>query len=130
MKLKIVLPTKTLVEAKIDSLVAEGGEGSFGILPHHIDYTSALVPGILSYEESSGQQWYVAHDEGVLVKQGAEVSIVTRTAIKSRDLKQLRSQYDRQLRDLDDRERKARSVLAMLEGGIIKQINEQVGEFE
>jgi F-type H+-transporting ATPase subunit epsilon len=114
-----------LVETEVERVVAQGVDGSFGLLPRHIDFTSVLPPGIMSYQETNGHRWYVAVDEGVLVKQGTRISVAARNAIKSRDLEQLVHLLDEELRDLDDRERKSRSVLAMLEGGIIKQFNEQ-----
>lgn len=128
MNLKIVLPSKVLVDTEVDEVVAEGGEGSFGLLPRHVDYTSVLRQGILSYVDVRNGNWSVAVDEGILVKQGDNVTVAVRNASRSRDLKKLRRLLEEEMRSLDDREKKSRSVLAMLEGGIVKQLHEQRAE--
>ncbi len=125
MTLKIILPTRVLVDAEVRRVVAEGGEGSFGLLPRHIDYTSVMPAGILSYRETDGTEWYVAVDEGVLVKQGDRVTVAARKGVRSRSLEDLHQLLEGELRDLDERERQSRSVLAMLEGGIVKRLHEQ-----
>jgi F-type H+-transporting ATPase subunit epsilon len=71
MNLKILLPFQVFTEkAGVFRIVAEGRQGSFGILPHRLDCVAALAPGILTYETESDGEVYVAVDEGVLVKTG------------------------------------------------------------
>jgi F-type H+-transporting ATPase subunit epsilon len=91
MKLKILLPTTILLEAETEEIVAEAENGSFGLLPSHIDFVTALVPGILSYTTTTGEIVYLAVDEGILVKQGEVVLVSTRKAVKGKDFKQLKS---------------------------------------
>jgi len=45
MQLKVLLPTQVLVDEPVSKVVAEGEDGSFCLLPRHVDFTSALVPG-------------------------------------------------------------------------------------
>ena len=49
MRLKVLLPTKILIDEEVTKVVAEAEDGSFCILPRHIDFVSALVPGIFSF---------------------------------------------------------------------------------
>lgn len=56
-------------------MVAEAENGSFGLLPRHIDVVTALVPGILAYVDGNGRQHLVGIDEGILVKCGDEVRV-------------------------------------------------------
>ena len=82
MKLKVVLPTGTLIEQEVAKITAEAENGSFCLLPHHIDFVAALVPGLLSFENEGGEEEFLAIDEGVLVKCGAEVTVSSRNAVR------------------------------------------------
>jgi F-type H+-transporting ATPase subunit epsilon len=110
------------------SVVAEGSEGSFGILPRHVDYVSALVPGILTYRrQEDGSERILALDQGTLVKVGSRVLVSVRDAVDGDDLESLRGTVERRFRRLDQREREARSALATLEARFIRRFLEQIG---
>ncbi|MFQ5514349.1 MAG: hypothetical protein ACE5FG_07900 [Myxococcota bacterium] len=49
--LAIVSPERTLVETVVDSVVAPGSEGVFGVLPAHEPYLAPLQAGTLRYRE-------------------------------------------------------------------------------
>ncbi len=49
MKLKILLPTEIMLDEEVTKVTAEAGNGSFCLLPRHIDFVAALVPGLLSF---------------------------------------------------------------------------------
>lgn len=73
MNLKVLLPTGVFAdEAGVTRIVAETREGSFGLLPHRLDCVAALEPGILTYETEADGEVFVAVDEGMLVKTGAD----------------------------------------------------------
>ncbi len=67
MRLKVLLPTEVLVDQLVTKVIAEAENGSFCLLPRHIDFVAALAPGILSFEVESGQEGFVAVDQGILV---------------------------------------------------------------
>ena len=102
-------------------IVAQTLRGAFGIWPHRLDCVAALAPGILSYATETGGEVYVAVDEGVLVKIGAQVLVSVRHAICGADLGQLRQAVEREFLTLDDREKSVRSAMAQLESGIIRR---------
>jgi F-type H+-transporting ATPase subunit epsilon len=104
----------------VTKVVAEAENGSFGILPKHIDFVAALVPGILSFE-SAGEEEFLATDEGVLVKCASDVMVSTRKAVRSKDLGMLKQTVEREFRTLDERERKTRSILTKLEADFAKK---------
>lgn len=126
MKLKIVLPHRVLVETEVEQVTADGLDGSFGLLPRHIDFVSVLPPGVLSYRETGAGEWFVAVDEGVLIKQGDRVQVATRNAAKSRHLEELKATLEEDLLDWDEREQKSRSKLAMMEAAVVRQVNERI----
>ena len=102
-------------------IVAETGEGSFGLLPHRLDCVAALAPGILIYETAADGETYVAVDGGVLVKTGADVFVSVRRAMRGTDLGQLRDAVEREFLTLDAREQSLRSVMAKLETGFLRR---------
>jgi F-type H+-transporting ATPase subunit epsilon len=129
MKIEILLPSRILASDDVSQVVAEGLEGSFGILERHVDYVSPLVPGILTYRRSDdGRERIFAVDEGTLVKVGPEVLVSVRDAVEGDDLATLRETVERRFRSLDERERQARSALATLETRFIRRFIEQVRE--
>ena len=121
MKLKVVLPTGTLIEQEVTKITAEAENGSFCLLPHHVDFVSALVPGLLSFENERGEEEFLAIDEGVLVKCGAEVRVSSRNAVRGSALGELKQAVEQQFRVLDERENQARSVLAKLEADLVSR---------
>jgi F-type H+-transporting ATPase subunit epsilon len=121
MKLKVVLPTGTLIDQEVAKITAEAENGSFCLLPHHIDFVAALVPGLLSFENERGEEEFLAIDEGVLVKCGAEVRVSSRNAVRGAALGELKSAVEQQFRVLDERESQARSVLAKLEADLVSR---------
>ena len=121
MNLKILLPTETCVDQNVLKVVAEAENGSFCLLPHHIDFVAALVPGIVSYESAEGQEEFVAVDEGILVKVDQEVLISTRSAVRSSELGRLKETVEQEFQVVDDRERKARSAAAKLEADMARK---------
>lgn len=123
MNLKILLPFRVFAEkTAVSRIVAETREGSFGILPHRRDCVAALAPGILTYEAPEGGTVYLAVDEGVLVKAGADVLVSVRRAIGGADLAQLQEAVKRQFLALDQRERDVRAAITKLEGGLIRRL--------
>jgi F-type H+-transporting ATPase subunit epsilon len=125
MNLKILLPHQVFVEKKgVKRIVAESAIGSFGILPQRLDCTAALVPGILLYETEDDGEVYVAIDEGVLVKAGSEVNISIRNAIAGSELGALHKAVEQDFLKTDEQEKKVRSVIAKLETGFIRKLQE------
>lgn len=51
--LEVVTPQELLVSEAVDEVTAEGVEGDFGVLPGHINFLTALRPGVLIYRIGS-----------------------------------------------------------------------------
>ncbi|MGD2245254.1 MAG: F0F1 ATP synthase subunit epsilon [Candidatus Aminicenantes bacterium] len=123
MNLKVYLPTRIFLDVEVTKVNAEAENGSFILLPRHVDWAASLVSGILSYE-SGDKEEFLAVDEGVLVKCGPEVMLSTRNAIKGKNLGELKQAVESKFQDLDEREKKARSVLARFEADFIRRFME------
>jgi F-type H+-transporting ATPase subunit epsilon len=122
MSLQVLLPFGVFIEKlAVSRIVAETPTGSFGLLPQRLDCVAALAPGILIYEPETAGEVYVAVDEGVLVKTGADVRVSVRRALLGENLAQLRGVVEREFLVVDERERHARSVMAKLEAGFLRR---------
>lgn len=117
MRLKVLLPTHLFLEREVTRVVAEAENGEFCLLPRHVDFATALVPGLLSYTPSDddGNEEFLGVDEGVLVKQADEVLVSTRRAVRGPELGTVRRTVEEEFRVVDERERTARSAMAKLE---------------
>lgn len=121
MKLKVWIPSEIFLDAEVRKVKAEAEDGWFCILPRHIDFVTALVPGILSFETGK-QTEYLAIDHGIVVKCGPEVSVSTRNAVRSADLDGLKEAVEKQFRKVHEKEQTTRALEAKLEADLVRQL--------
>jgi F-type H+-transporting ATPase subunit epsilon len=122
MRLKVVVPNQVILDEVVSKIIAEAANGSFCLLPHHIDLVTVLVPGILEFTNSTTQ--YLAVDEGILVKHQDEVLVSTLNAVKSDHLETLKQTVAEHFHLLDEQERLTRSALTKFEANIIRHFRE------
>jgi len=123
MNLKVLLPAKVFLEQSgVSRIVAETGNGSFGLLPRRLDCVAVLCPGILLYENDREGETYIAVDEGILIKTGSLVLVSVRNAILGRDLAQLRSAVQQEFLNLNEQEKSLRATLHKMESGLIRRM--------
>jgi F-type H+-transporting ATPase subunit epsilon len=125
MSLKVLLPYRVFIEQpRVTHVLVATRAGAFGLLPHRLDCTASIVPGILAYRTAEEGETYVAVDEGVLVKTGPQVMVSVRNAIGGQDLGKLRAAVEHEFLNLDEKERSTRSVLARLESDLVRRFLE------
>jgi F-type H+-transporting ATPase subunit epsilon len=123
MTLKILLPYKVFaVEHKVVRIVAMTHQGEFGILPHRLDCVASLSAGILVFEREGEEEIYLAVDEGVLVKTGLDVRVSVRNAMSGMGLDELRAAVEEEFMQLDEQDKKLRSVLTKMESGFVQRL--------
>jgi len=54
--LEVVTPARVVLQKDVDSVVAPGSEGEFGVLPGHVSFLSGIVPGELRYTAGSEKE--------------------------------------------------------------------------
>ena len=119
MSLKILLPFKVFADIKnVSSIVMETSEGSYGLLPQRLDCVAALVSGIFTYE-TDGTAHYVAVDNGVMVKAGAQILVSVRNAVGGADLGKLGDLVKKDFKSEDENQKQVNTVIAKLERGFI-----------
>jgi F-type H+-transporting ATPase subunit epsilon len=120
MRLQVLLPTEVLVDEETTKVIAEAENGAFCLLPRHIDFVAALVPGLLCFCDREGTERYAAIDEGILIKCGHDVSVSTLNGVRGTNLVELSALVDDRFLALDEHARKARTALARLEAGTLR----------
>jgi F-type H+-transporting ATPase subunit epsilon len=124
MNLKVLLPSRIFLDLeRVSRIVAETREGSFGLLPHRLDCVAALVPGVLAYTLGDHTA-YLAVDQGVLVKSGADVMVSVRQAIQGTTLSELHETVKREYLSLDRQERDVRAAVAGMESALLGRFTE------
>ena len=121
MRLKVLLPSEVLIDQEVSKVVAEAENGSFCLLPRHVDFLAAIVPGLLSFASPQGTEEFLAVDEGVLIKCGPEVLVSTRNAVRGTDLGTLERTVEERFRHINELEMTARSAFAKLEANFIRR---------
>ncbi len=127
MRLKVLLPEKVLLDQETEKINAEGENGSFVLLPRHVDFVSSLVPGLLSYTPPGGEEVFLATDHGILVKCGDEVLVSTRLAVLGPELGTLERIVEENFKEVSEKERSTRSALARLEADLARRFFEWSG---
>jgi len=125
MNLKVLLPTEILIDQPVTKVIAEAENGSFCLLPRHVDFVSALLPGILTFVDELHGERYLGIGGGILTKTGADVRVSTIYAVQGEDLGTLRQKVADQFEAQHDRERLVRSAIAKLEADILRHFVKQ-----
>jgi len=124
MKLRVLLPERIAVDQRVSKVTAEAVDGAFCLLPRHVDFTAALVPGLLGFEDEAGEETFLAVDHGILVKCGEEVLVSTTRVIGGQPLGHLQRAVKEELQTLDERQRRARTAVAKIEVDFVRRLVE------
>ena len=78
-KVKILAADHPLYEGECESLNVPTISGMYGILAHHRNMTSAIIPGTMEYREPGGQVQIAAISNGLVKVEGGQVLILADT---------------------------------------------------
>jgi F-type H+-transporting ATPase subunit epsilon len=56
-RLRVVTPSRLLLDEEVDEVTAPGALGEFGVLPNHIAFLSLLEPGEMSYKHGATKRY-------------------------------------------------------------------------
>ena len=119
-----MMPTRILVDEPIARVSFVGEDGARTMLPHHIDFVSALLPSILLFVPEGGEEQFMAVDVGLIAKAGDEVLVSVENAVRGPGLGSLQETIEREFAGREDRERSTRTTLARLESSILRRFLE------
>jgi len=118
--LRVITPTEIVLSCPIQKITIEGIEGFRTLLPKHMDFITALKPGIMTYMTQDSQIQYLACNQGLCVKCGDTVSISTPWAIISDNLSHLKIRIKQAFQEMEQERKEVGVSLARLEIGLTK----------
>ncbi len=84
--LEVVTPQKAVVSEEVQSVVAPGSEGEFGVLKGHTTFLASLKVGSLRYKDASGKEKYVFINQGFAEVLPDKVTILAESAELSKNI--------------------------------------------
>lgn len=124
--LHLVLTTPQLVladVADVTALRAEDASGSFGILPGHADFVTALDASVVRWRRAGGVTRYAAVRGGVLVVEGGRtVRIACRDGVLGDELATLLARVQAAREARTDADRRERVEQARLHTQVVRQL--------
>lgn len=84
--LSVVAPDRSVVETSVQSVIAPGVEGYFGVMAGHEPTIAALKPGLLEYLDGNNQRHYVYTGGGFAEVTGERVTILADDASRASDV--------------------------------------------
>lgn len=119
MHLKTLLPTEVVVDEEISRIRFEAKDGSRTFLPRHIDFITAIAPGIVSFNPIKNgveqEEVFMACDEGILVKEGPMVYLSVRRAVMNKSLDFLVKSISEEFKKAEEERKTSHAALARLE---------------
>ena len=125
-KLRLVTPSRLMLDEDVDEVTATGELGEFGVLPNHISFLSTLVPSEMSYKQGANRRalavsgGYAEVLENVMTvlapaaEFGSEIDTTRAQRAKERAEKQI-TELSREEKDFDLAEAALQRALARLQ---------------
>ena len=95
LQLELATPTRLVVSAEVEEVVAPGSVGYFGVLPGHAPFLTTLGVGELMYREG-GRECYVAVSGGFAEVRNDKVIVLADTAERPQDIDRERAERARE----------------------------------
>ncbi len=84
--LSVVAPDKSVIEENVNSIIAPGTEGYFGVQAGHVPIIAALKPGLLEYTDASTNRHFVYIGGGFAEVRPDKVTILADEAERASDI--------------------------------------------
>lgn len=85
-KVKILAADRPFYEGECESLIVPAVDGQYGVLAHHSNAISAIVPGILTYKTPSIEAKIAAVSAGLIKIENNQVLVLVDSAEKPEDI--------------------------------------------
>jgi F-type H+-transporting ATPase subunit epsilon len=121
--LEVVTPEKVLVSEKVDSVVASGTLGQFGVLPGHTSLLTGIVPGEVRWK-TGDREVLVAVTTGFAEVAGDKVAILVDAAerIEEIDVERARQALERAKKRLAGEMKKERVDFTRAEAALNRAV--------
>ncbi len=85
LNLKVITPSKLVIDEEVDEVVAPGDSGEFGVLPGHVPFITTLMPGELTYR-TNGVGKSMIIDGGIAEVSDDRVNVLTDNVVRYEDI--------------------------------------------
>lgn len=85
-KLEVVTPEKAVVDEDVQTVVAPGTLGEFGVLAGHTTFLTTLKVGTIRYTDTGGAEHYVFVSGGFTEALPDKVTVLAESAERRRDI--------------------------------------------
>ena len=123
-RLRVVTPTRLLLDEEVDEVTAPGALGEFGVLPNHISFLSLLEPGEMSYKQGTAKR-YLAVSGGYAEVLDNVMTVLAPAAefaaeIDTGRAQRARERAERQVAELNREEKEFRVAEAALHRALVR----------
>ena len=123
-RLRVVTPTRQLLDEEVDEVTAPGALGEFGVLPNHISFLSLLEPGEMSYKQGTAKR-YLAISGGYAEVLDNVMTVLAPAAefageIDTGRAQRARERAERQMAELNREEKEFRVAEAALHRALVR----------
>jgi F-type H+-transporting ATPase subunit epsilon len=122
MRLTVVTPLSIVVDEEVDSVRAVDASGSFGILPGHAPFLTALAISIVSWKTPEGERFCAVRGGVLTVTDGASVAIASREAVAGDNLATLDTEVLARFQSDAEAERTEHTESTVLELNAIRRM--------
>jgi F-type H+-transporting ATPase subunit epsilon len=84
--LEVVTPQNAIVSEEVQSIVAPGSEGEFGVLKNHTTFLSSLKVGTLRYTDMNGKERFLFINGGFAEVLPDKVTILAESAERRKNI--------------------------------------------
>lgn len=95
-RLDVVTPDRVVLSEEVNSLVAPGGSGYLGVLPHHAPLVTDLGVGTLAYRPVSGGQRVIAVAGGFMEVGRERTTVLADAAERAEEINVERARHARE----------------------------------
>ena len=123
-RLRVVTPTRLLLDEEVDEVTAPGALGEFGVLPNHISFLSLLEPGEISYKQGTAKR-YLAVSGGYAEVLDNVMTVLAPAAefaaeIDTGRAQRARERAERQIAEVNREEKEFRVAEAALHRALVR----------
>ena len=126
---RIITPQAVESVKDISFFRAEDPSGSFGILPRHTEFITALEPST-AIAVIRGKEHYYAFNGGILSFKNNFLTVTAKEFVQSDKLDELAEKIKRSFREKEEKERRFSENIENLQQTFIKKLMEMEKEIE
>jgi len=123
-QLRIVTPTRLLLDEEVDEVTAPGALGEFGVLPNHITFLTLLVPGEMSYKQGM-TRYYLSLSDGYAEVLNNVMTVLTSAAEFAAEIDTGRAQHakeraERRIAELNPEDKEFKIAETALQRALVR----------